>query len=317
MTLSSFTDALEAIRRYGMDIVFLLVCTLVFLIISGSILASVFDPGLPPEPPVMFPDHPRSDDTGCVRIGDMDICPRDSASMDRSSTPGPSLMPMGSNVSAGDPGKLRLFTRDPYGETRKEAPPTFVQSVKLVAHLLEARETIDVYVADFENGPAAYARNLGDKFELVFSSIYVTENDEVSSISWPLLGLIAHEVAHTIYKERRGEDDLSNEASAEYFAGMAIYRAGGDLVDAFEFSQYFDGESEVHPPKELSAILTREGWKQAKARHENRYDTCDPGIIGHDIQYKDRLCKAVVSCEKDHRPIRITCLETDGDWRWQ
>lgn len=322
MTFSHFADALETIRHYGMEIIFLCVSALVFLVISGSIIASLFEPDTPPEPPVYHGDHPRSDKTGCVMVGGLNICPREQPVRSEGEVTHTSFDPFfkTSNVEVRAGKNLRVSIASfIFGEKRSVASQDVVRAVRIVAQVLQADKSIDVYFADFKNGPAAYARLLilKQRYEIVFSKNYIPASDANGRLTWPFMGLVAHEVSHTIYNEGLGGDRMSNEASAEYQAGVAIYRLGGNLEESFEFSAYFSGTSDVHPNPDLSAILSREGWYQEKARHEGTAGTCQQEIVGHRFSYKQKTCHYVLSCSRRKRPIHVACETDSGSWNFQ
>lgn len=318
---------LETTKRYGGHII----VTAILMFISGLVVLQLMAAAVegfpkitkdPPEPPVYNGDHPRSDDTGCTTIGGLSICPRrDEPNAHTGASPQATdmiLKPAKVEMKAGRVSKGKGLASIAYGEKRREAPIEVVEAVRLVAHVLQAEVSIDVYVARFKNGPAAYARPLllSNKYELVFSEKYVPIGGS-EQISWPFLGLVAHEVSHTIYDEGFGEDRMSNEASAEYQAGVAIYRIGGNLEDSFEFSGYFTGTSPVHAKPGISALLSRAGWYEAKALHEGTAGICTPRIIGDSFQYKDKTCKYVLSCQRKKRPIKVACEHSNGAWNWQ
>lgn len=274
----------------------------------------------PPKPPVYHGDHPRSDRTSCIVVDGLTICPRQNVPRIENNTSyhasNPMLKP--GKVKAGRVIIPNMIGVIAFGETRYEAPQDVVRAVRLVANVLQTEWPIDVYVADFKRGPAAYTRRVGfeKKYEIVFSKRYAPQGNR-GRIHYPFLGLVAHEVSHTIFNEGWGEDRMSNEASAEYQAGAAIFRIGGNLEDSFEFSSYFTGTSPVHPKPGLSAMLSREGWYDAKALHEGTAGVCAPRIVAEDFQYKDMTCKYILTCNRQKRPIRVACDSSNGHWEWQ
>jgi|GEM_PF-6461693 len=312
MTFSQISEGLDVFRKYGMDIMHALITAVVSLAIIGTIIMSILNPGDGPEPPLMFPDHPRSDDTGCTRIDGLEICPRAVSSMESSTAPTVSGAQSSAGTTYAAGGLL-----NPYGEKRRAATIEMEKSVGMVSHVLQIEKKIDLHAATFEDGPAAYARGLGWKHEIVFDFEFFEKMSNENKINWPLIGLAAHESGHVIFGGTIFDNGWENEASAEYFAGLAIYRLGGDLKDALSYSTVFSGEDDKHPPHNIRIVLMEAGWRQAKARHENPYDTCKSGLIGEDFQYKKRVCKAAVSCGNEKRPIKIACQDGNGKWSWQ
>lgn len=272
----------------------------------------------PPEPPVYFPDHPRTDENGCTRIDGVDICPlSQSAPVSLKEYPRPVNMPVFDDMHDAPPSK-GPFKRDPYGETRYEATPNAIKSLEMVARVLEVKKPIDVHAATFKDGPAAYARYLGRTSEIVYTKDIYNRITDGEQLSWALIGLWGHEVGHVKYREKKAieNDRWENEASAEFFAGVAIYRLGGDFRDTFHYTSVFGGNDDRHPPSTLGDLLVKEGWRQAKARHENPANTCKAGLIGSQFAYKTRICKAAISCDDENRPVVFACQKPGGKWKW-
>jgi len=272
----------------------------------------------PPEPPVYFPDHPRTDENGCTRIDGMDICPISASAptviWSEEKVYSKEVLPVG----AERPPAKGPFKRDPYGETRYKAKPDAIKSLRLVSRVLEVKKPIDVYSATFTDGPAAYARYLGRTSEIVYTKDIYERVTNQERLSWALIGLWGHEVGHVKYREKEvvANDRWENEASAEFFAGVAIYRLSGDFKDLFAYTNIFGGNDDRHPPSILGDLLVKEGWRQAKARHEDPSNTCRAGLIGEEFQYKKRVCKAAVSCGNENRPVQIACQKPNGSWGW-
>ena len=314
---------IEEFKEHSRFIIGLVLSAWVGFLILLTLLASAVDnfPKItkdPPEPPVYFPDHPRTDENGCTRIDGMDICPLvTSASMTFLKDGGVvSAQPV---LAAKDaPPTKGPFKRNPYGETRDKASPDAIRSLKLVSRVLEVKKPISVYSATFKDGPAAYARYLGRTSEIVYGKDTYEGVTDGEQLSWALIGLWGHEVGHVKYREKkaRENDRWENEASAEFFAGVAIYRLGGDFRDTRAYTSRFGGGDDKHPPHVLNVLLVEEGWRQAKSRHENPSNTCRAGLIGQEFEYKTRICKAAISCADENRPVVFACQKPGGDWKW-
>ncbi|WP_430416250.1 hypothetical protein [Parasphingorhabdus sp.] len=304
----------EYFRKHSRTIVVLLLSAWVVFLMLLTLLASVVDD---PEPPVYLPDQPRSDENGCTLIDGVEICP---LRTEPDIIIPDSLTPSSKALSA-DTGAERFYKRSPSsknrGEVRGKASPEAIKSIRLVSRVLQVKKPIDLYSATFTNGPAAYARNLGAKSEIVYDKALYARLMRSDRISYTIIGLWGHEVGHVKYNANHLLDDRwENEASAEFFAGVAIYRLAGDFSSALEYTTKLAGEDDMHPPHVLGTLLTHEGWRQAKARHEDPSNKCQSGLIGDDFRYRDRTCKAAISCKNENRPVKIACQKPGGNWSW-
>lgn len=314
---------IEHFKEHSRTFIALALATWIGFLILLALLASAVDnfPKIkkdPSPPPVYFPDHPRTDENGCTRIDGIDICPLASLAPTAIWRGGTALSTPSLRASADTPPAKGPFKRDPYGETRFKATPDAIKSLKLVSRVLEVKKPIDVHAATFKDGPAAYARYLGRTSEIVYSKDTYARVTDGDRLSWALIGLWGHEVGHVKYREKKSieNDRWENEASAEFFAGVAIYRLGGDFRDTLVYTNVFNGEDDKHPPHSLGILLTQEGWRQAKARHEDPANTCTAGLIGREFVYKTRICKAAISCADENRPVVFACQKPGGDWKW-
>ena len=179
MSLSQITDVLKLIRQYGIDLLQLLVTLAVAMIILGTIITSAFT-GPDQVPPVMFPDHPRSDETGCTRIDGVDICPNPARSSQADVEPVSSaaIEDVRSNLTD----SMLPFRRK--GEKRGKASPEAVKAVKMVSKVLEIDRDFKVYSATFERSPIAYVRYSIFKAEIVYDRDYFAMDDAQQTMTW-------------------------------------------------------------------------------------------------------------------------------------
>jgi len=317
MTLSHIIDSIELIKKYGMEILQILVTILVMIMMTTIVIRSLVEKPPKPEPPVVCADQSCKDGNGCLIIDGLPICPINSAwSISNLTLLGKAqIAPIDMAIAylaKGSPAS------NPYGEIRDKASPEAIKSIKLVSYVLQVEKPIDVYSATFKDGPAAYARDLGLKSEIVYSKSTYDRVTSQNHISHALIGLWGHEVGHVKFDENFLVDDRwENEASAEFFAGVAIFRlGGGDFKNVLEYTNIFTGEDDKHPPHAVGRLLTHEGWRQAKDRHEDPYNKCRSGLVGDDFQYKKRICRAAVSCGNENRPVKIACQRSGGSWSW-
>lgn len=312
MSLSDFTNALDVIRQYGMEVLQLFITLIVVLIIVGTIASSTLT-GPDTEPPVLFPDHPRSDETGCTRIDGIEICPRST------SLSAAQLAPHGQ--------PLRLLSADEHlasalpfwrkGEKRGKPSPEAVRAVELVAEVLQIDRDFKVYSATFEQSPIAYVRFSIFRAEIVYDRAYFQMDNAEQKMTWMFAFIMGHEAGHTQNYKPNNNDPWGSEASADYLGAMAVYRLGGDLRDALDVTALFsEFGSPSHPARIFRREAIRQGWTQARDRHLNPSNRCKRAFIGPTISLEKQVCKMAVTCLDEGKPIQTACKGEAGTWSW-
>lgn len=213
-----------------------------------------------------------------------------------------------------------FFDPQPLPNTLKvrEPSPAAVEAVRRVADAIGLEPNFKLVEADFDEDQWAYAMIREGKRLIVYDRKRFHWDSEPAR--WEDVTILAHEIGHhlnghTLASERSA---WAIELKADQFAGFAISRLGGSLVQAQSVYRHAsEAGSKTHPPRAQRLAAIEAGWRHSEALKNQEPLTCATDWLGEAFAVRNRSCRMAKVCGDDGLAFRLACEERHGEWLWQ
>lgn len=193
--------------------------------------------------------------------------------------------------------------------------------VEDITSVIGLNPNFEIRAADIADaGRVANASAWVDKGKryIVYSEAWVQAMLRDTKTYWAGIALLAHECAHHLHGDTINSAQAGHaaELSADRFAGFAVGRLGGSLLEAQALFQGLSPQgSQTHPPRSARVEAATVGWRQAQ-NSPIRPPKCEPGWRGSEFTAQGSTCREVQTCEGGAPRIRTACKDQQGDWFW-